>query len=486
MTSTIDPVQAVVDAFRPVDHEEDAELELLEGRVPPEIDGALIRNGPGKLDVHGMPLRHPFDGDGMVSRFDFSEGRVRYRNRWVRTRELREEAAAGRPLYRNFGTNLPGGFWKNAFRMRFKNTANTSVVHHGGRLLALWEAGLPHELDPESLETRGRFDFDGELTAALPRLTRLFVTEAPFSAHPKIDPASGRLYNFGLSIAPRPELLFYTVDPAGRLGRSRRIALRRASFMHDFTITERHAIFFATPIRFDVPGALSGLRAPVESIRRAPREKTEIIVVPLDGGPERRLEAPDGFFIFHFFNAHETAEGALVVDGCRMADFPGGTVDLRDKEAVRGARFDSAFPTRWTLEGDRVRAERLSDVPMELPFVDPRRVGRRARYGWATARTEDHDAPLYSGLARLDFVTRATVTRDLSPDLPGEPVFIPRDPEASATDDDLDGWLATVVYRAHSGRSELWLTSPDDLSTQARLALPHHLPPGFHGRFAPR
>ena len=60
---------------------------------------------------------------------------------------------SGRMLYRGFGTNLPGGFFANALRMRFKNAANTSVVWHGGKLLALWEGGLPHRLDPTTLDT---------------------------------------------------------------------------------------------------------------------------------------------------------------------------------------------------------------------------------------------------------------------------------------------------------------------------------------------
>jgi carotenoid cleavage dioxygenase-like enzyme len=116
---------------------------------------------------------------------------------------------------------------------------------------------------------------------------------------------------------------------------------------------------------------------------------------------------------------------------------------------------------------------------MELPFIDPRFVGRRAAFGWATARTQTHDAPIYCGLARLDLDSGATVRRDMSPDLPGEPVFVPRTPGAAPG----DGWLLSVVYRARTRRSELWILRADDLSTEARLELPHHLPPGFHGTF---
>jgi len=477
-TPPVDTVQAVIDAFRSVASEEDARLDVVEGEVPAALRGKLLRNGPGKLEVHGTPLMHPFDGDGMVSEFTFGPDGVRYRNRWVRTREFEAEERAGRILYRNFGTNLPGGLAKNFMRTHFKNAANTSIVHHGGKLLALWEAGLPHALDPETLETRGRDDYDGALTRALPRVTRWMIAEAPFSAHPKIDPKTEELYNFGLLIGPRPGLSFHRIGADGQLRSARYLALRRASFIHDFTITARHAVFFATPIRFDVPRALSGLRTPVDAIRRDPSERTEILVVPLDGGPERRILAPDGFFIFHFFNAFER-DDHVVVDGCRMDDFPGGTVDLRDPSSIRGAPFDPAYPTRWTVDASRVREERLSSTPMELPFVDRRFVGRPHRFGWATARTRDDGSPLYTGLARFDFATGEAVVRDLAPDLPGEPVFVPAAPHAAEG----DGWILSVVYRAHTRISELWILDPVRLDPVARLPLPHHLPPGFHGAF---
>ncbi len=481
----VDPVQAVVEAFEAVPDEVETELRAVDGRVPPGIRGVLFRNGPGKLDVFGTPLMHPFDGDGMLARFEFADGQVRYRNRWVRTNEFLAEERAGRMLYRNFGTNLPGGIRNNALRMRFKNTANTSVVHHGQRLLALWEGGLPHALTADTLHTVGRFDYGGKLRDAIGLITRLLVGETPFSAHPKIDPESGTLYNFGLLVGPRPVLLFYEVDPDGTMKDVRRIGLRRACFMHDFVITERHAVFFATPIRFDVPRALSGLRSPVDAILRDENEATEVIVVPLDGGPIRRVVADSGFFIFHFFNAFEDG-GRFVVDGCRMDHFAGGSVDLRDPEQIRNIPIDPAFATRWTIEPDAVHERRLSDLPMELPTIDPAQTGRPYGSGWATARTQTHEGLIYSGLARLHVDSTEVQSRDFSPDLPGEPIFVPDaagfkpDPNAPRA-----GWLASVVYRARARLSELVILRPDTLDVVARLPLPHHLPPGFHGSFVP-
>jgi len=154
------------------------EPEDITGTVPEGLRGTLFRNGPGLLEIGGRPIRHPFDGDGLVSAFTFvGDGRVHFRNRFVRTQGYVEEQAAGKMLYRGvFGTQPPGGWFANAFDLRLKNIANTNVIYWGGKLLALWEAAQPHRLDPQTLETLGLDDLGGRLSPG-----------QAFSAHPRID-----------------------------------------------------------------------------------------------------------------------------------------------------------------------------------------------------------------------------------------------------------------------------------------------------------
>lgn len=40
----------------------------VEGVIPPELSGTLLRNGPALFEVGGRRITQPFDGDGMVSR----------------------------------------------------------------------------------------------------------------------------------------------------------------------------------------------------------------------------------------------------------------------------------------------------------------------------------------------------------------------------------------------------------------------------------
>lgn len=127
----------------------------VEGELPAQLSGVLFRNGPGRFERGGARYAHPFDGDGHIVRLDIGPQGVRFSNRFVRTHEFLVEEQSGRLCFRAFGTNLPGGLPANLFRIRIKNAANTSVIWHGGRLLALWEGGPPYRLDPHTLATLG-------------------------------------------------------------------------------------------------------------------------------------------------------------------------------------------------------------------------------------------------------------------------------------------------------------------------------------------
>ncbi|MFM8966888.1 MAG: carotenoid oxygenase family protein, partial [Vulcanococcus sp.] len=147
------------------------------GAIPPELEGTLYRNGPGRFERGGHWVHHPFDGDGMITALRFCGGQAELSNRFVRTEGWLAEEQADRFLYRGvFGTQKPGGPVANAFDLRLKNIANTHVVRLGDQLLALWEAAEPHALDPDSLETRG-----------LSRLDGLLKPGEAFSAHPRFD-----------------------------------------------------------------------------------------------------------------------------------------------------------------------------------------------------------------------------------------------------------------------------------------------------------
>ncbi len=73
----------------------------------------------------------------MVHAFRIEGGRVTYRNRWVRTRQWTLERAAGRALFATSGD--PRDVGPEVAGLRRDGVANTHIVSHGGKLLALEE-----------------------------------------------------------------------------------------------------------------------------------------------------------------------------------------------------------------------------------------------------------------------------------------------------------------------------------------------------------
>ncbi len=464
--------------FAPWRMEGEARDLLVRGEIPPELEGTLYRNGPNPQ----FPPRgayHWFDGDGMIHAFSFSDGRVGYRNRWVRTPRFQAERAAGRSLF--------GGLQEMAasdpsVEGLSRCAANTHVVWHAGRLLTLWEAGLPTEIDPESLETRGGFDFDGRLVVRRdPELAAaLGVTEVEpgsMTAHPRRDPATGELLFFGYGAFP-PHLVHHVAGRDGRLLRSVPIATPFPSMIHDFLATPSHVIFPVFPAVLDPARVAQGLPL----VAWEPERGTHVGVMPRQGGPADLVWLRgDPCYAYHFLDAES--------DGPRVA-----------LELVRypvlplfGAPGEGPGAlVRWQLdlEAGALKEEVLDDLPVEFPRFDERRAGRGARQAFTAACLDGADR----GPGGAPFVFDAIVHYDLASGarrahrLPrgsstGEPVFVPRSPEAAEG----EGFLLALVYRAGEGRSDLLVLDAQNVEAEplATALLPHRIPYGFHGNWVP-
>ncbi|MDG2216101.1 MAG: carotenoid oxygenase family protein, partial [Synechococcus sp. cluster2_bin.235] len=307
-------------AFRNVDEElTDVPLKPVRGEVPDALRGSLYRNGPGRLERDGQRVHHPFDGDGMITALHFDAKGVRCSNRFVRTSGWKAEEAAGKVLFRGvFGSQKPGGPLANAFDLRLKNIANTSVVRLGDDLLALWEAAEPHALDPQTLETRGISLLGGVLKKG----------EA-FSAHPRFDPGhhgDPRMVTFGVKTGPRSTVRlmeFATADNpaagirAGDLLSDRRDTFAGFAFLHDFAITPNWAVFLQNAINFNPLPFVLGQKGAAQCLTSNPNGKAKFWLIPRDSGvfagqEPRVIDAPDGF-VFHHLNAWED-DGEVVVE----------------------------------------------------------------------------------------------------------------------------------------------------------------------------
>ena len=450
----------------------------VDGELPIGLDGVLFRNGPGRFERGGRRYGHPFDGDGHIVRLDIGPHGVRYRNRFVRTDEYLVEERAGRMRYRGLGTNLPGGVLGNVLRFHTKNPANTNVIWHGGRLLALWEGGPPHRLDPYTLETLGKEDFAGQLQNRFSAPGRWLTPLMPFSAHPSLDAVTGELVNFGILFGPPDRLMIYRVDGDGRMAPPQAFELPRFSFVHDIAVTPRWLCVLLPYAEFDLPRVFLGRATVLGSLKLDTDRPMQALLIPREGGEPRLIETLSGF-VFHVAQAFDREDGALVLDVIRYGRFP-AVDDMADLFAEPNQDLVPHLE-RLELDPDRrhCRARRWGERAAELPTALPGSLGVEHRILYSVGAPPGRELPYLTSIQRLDTATGEMRFYDLGPDLPSEPLPVPGP-------DGEEAWLLSLVYRAGQDRSDLLVLRAADLEVVAVAKLPHAVPFGFHGSWVPR
>ena len=395
--------------------------ECIEGDLPRDLRGSFFRNMPALFERGDPPQRfgHYLDGDGKVARLTIADGRVHFANRFVRTREFAEEQERDEVLYRTtFRTQRPARRVgpldvSNAFDLRLKNAANTHVIRFGGKLLALFEAGVPYELDPHTLETLGEFTLGGAcrpgVAMALPVLGDLGGLLGRYAtAHPKVDGATGALVTWCWSaeMGPVPSDMMRTVPkiriheflPGGFRAAGEPVghAFPGTSVVpHDFSITENFYVFVENKVGGDQLPYLLGTKNPAACVSVRAEERMRLHAVPRDGGEATVVPLAPGFTI-HSPGAFEDEQGMLhlYTTAWRSENVTSGDAGrgglLGAWEGVAPV-FDEIPITLLyhtvvdAATGELVRhapAEGLDGVNVEHPHINGRLEGRPFRYLW--------------------------------------------------------------------------------------------------------
>ena len=442
-------------------------MTALSGRLPPELLGVLWRNGPAEHERFGHRYGHWFDGDGMVQAFAFNGTAVTHRGRILDTPKRRRETQAGRRIMPAFATLPPHP--EPVLAPNDMNAANTAMLAHAGRLMALWEGGSALAVDPETLAAGQFVDWRQDLAGT------------PFSAHPKVEP-DGTLWNIGYVSAPQPMLLFYRIDRTGRLVKANIMPMAPLGMVHDFVVTARHLIVLLTPFVLEPDRMSSGHTSFLDAHVWRPALGTRVLTVDKDTlEPARRFELPPGFH-FHHGNGWEESDGTIRLDLCQAPDPKFVTTDLR--AVMRGdRRFASTHPSYRRVVLKPKGTTRIDDVEpgvAEFLRIDPRRTGQRHRKVFAlTGRGAGGGWP-FDRVTCLD-PERGAIDGWSYPrhQIPEEHVFVPRS-EAEG-----DGWLTGPfldVRRRATGLNVFEATRLADGPLWQGI-LPYPLPLGLHGTF---
>lgn len=449
----------------------------VEGEIPSDIDGAFFRAVHDPAYVPKDPTDIVLSRDGMLSKIEFHDGRVNCGIRYVRTDRFEAERKAGRSLfgrYRNPYTD-------DASVAGFDRTvANTTPYFHAGRLYISKEDGLPYCMDPETLETLGRWNYEGK------------VKSEALTAHPKFDPDTGELFLFGYEAdgLASPKVAYYVFNPEGEIIVEQWFDAPYCAMQHDFAITEKYVLFLIYPTIADLEGMKQGGPHWIHHQQTS----SWVGIMPRYGSADEMLwiEGPAGVHSFHVMNAYE--EGSHIhIDQClfntnffQFVMEPSG-IEMEVKGAL----------TRWTVDlgnpASGVSAREIGPF-CEMPIVPAVDAGREYKRGWYLTVDPTKLTMLANGPGEVVFnclqrISLADGSIESLSEGPGygfnEPVHVP------AKDAAHGGWLLMMVDRIVAEgfiAQEVWVLEADAISKGpiAKVLMPFSTCEQVHGAWVPR
>ncbi|MDE2457391.1 MAG: carotenoid oxygenase family protein [Burkholderiales bacterium] len=439
------------------------DLRLVKGRIPADLNGVYMRCGPNpRFAPNGR--YHPFDGDGMIHAAEFRQGKLTVRNRWVRTDAWQREDAAGRATYWGIRETLAGRDDKP-----LKDGANTDLVGHGGKVLALWYmAGDAYEIDPLTLETLGKQQ-------------AIVGTGGKVSAHAKCDEITGELMFFDYGNVA-PYMHYGVLDAAGKLAHYVPVDLPGPRLPHDMAVSEHYSVVHDLPLFHNEEAMKIGRH----KLDFHPELSTRFGVIPRHGSADQmRWFDFTPCFLYHVVNTWEEGDW-LVMVGCRYmpATRADGSIDAERTAKNVAELVMTARLWRWRMNLKTGQTEEQcldAGRNVEFPTYNAALTGRRTRYGYLI---DHHDTTIlqWNGIRKYDLDSGASLsawTDDVAHSWYSEPWFAAADRPQSED----HGYVIAFQFNDATQRQTLDLFDARDLGRGplAQIAIPRHIPTGFHG-----
>jgi len=450
------------------------DLEVVAGEIPDDLYGAYLRNGPNPVFAP-RGTYHWFDGDGMVHGVYFRDGRASYVRKWVRTRALHDELARGRVelsgVMGPFDLSRVGDGQHSVNPDYCKDTANTTLILHNGRVLAQWyNAGRVHALDPLTLDTLGEEDFGGALDTTL-------------NAHPKVDPRNGDYLDYDYGDF-KSYLTYYVVGADGRMKHRTQVDLPGPRLPHDTTFTPNYTILHDFPLYHDVDVLRRTGHRVVQFHRDQP---SRFGVIPRLGTQEqlRWFEFTPGY-VLHMVNAWEDGDW-IVMDGCFQPD---PTIRRDRSEGPLASMLAylryKGHLRRWrmNLRTGEAREEQLDDLNVEFCLPDTELYGVKTRWSYHQRIPTDLQTLAFDALVKYDHDRGTREVYEYEAGwYPSEAPFA----KSTRGGDEDAGYVVTIGTNVMDYRSEAWIFDAQRITAGpiARVRIPARVAAGFHANWIP-
>ena len=453
------------------------------GKIPDDLEGVYLRNGTNLQFEQTNGRYHMFNGAGMLHQVQIAAGKASYSNTYIKTPRYEIEDTMGQDQYLHFG-DLAGGGKAGLVRMAVaalrqrlgvlpalealeSGSSTTAVQYHHGKLYCLQETGYPFALNTRVedghliLDGEGRWDtFGGKL-------------DSPYTAHPKIDPATGDWYTFSTQFSSGR--LYHSVLRQGKLEQHSVIDQQKPAlaFLHDYYLTDHYLVFPDLSLRFNPKDMFGPEKSPM--VFNADY-KMRWGVIKRDhqpGDPVRWFTTDQPGHLWHVVNGWEETRDD---GGTDIVLFAPVFRSYPSNLPIHNTQEPHAKLNKWRLNlgSGQVTEDRvLLDHFYERPSFNTAYIGRQNRYAYLL--DEEKEGMMARGVLKYDMVNEREVAYfDYGEFYGGEALFVPR---VNASGED-DGYLLELLMMAD--RAELLIIDAATMQEMARLHLPQRVPFGVH------
>lgn len=374
-------------------------VKILEGKVPTDINGTFIRNGPNiKTDDSDTNQQHWFSGDGMLHAVCLNNGQAFYCNTYVKTDKFLKEKAAGKKLGRQIqdmvgiGVLLTPlhqacvylGYINDGLEQFKSGCANTALAQHSKKLYALVESDFPYEVkvllgkDEVDIKSIGFDTFEGQL-------------KHQCIAHPKVDKKTNELFIFAYDVK-QPVCHMSVFNIKRELVTAVTVPTTTSRMIHEFLITEKYAIVPDLPMEFDPKGAMKEKRFIFHFNEKAPARYGIWPRYSKDGKDVKWFDV-EPHHAFHFGGCwdevNEKGETivtlyAVVHEGIQIGFKAEHPLDKEHKQKLDKYVFNMT-------DGSVKKTTLLKGMHMEFPNLNQHYYGYKSRYLYLAARLHPDD-----------------------------------------------------------------------------------------------
>lgn len=447
----------------------------VKGEIPKWLLGSFVSTGPAQFEVGSTQLDHWLDGFAMLKKFHFQDGKVTFKNNFIRSQQYVKSNALGK-LYRNeFSTKSTLPLLKklsitlqDILTGYGYDNCNVNTTGIANDFISMTETSTHIQFNLDDLNTLGAFQFSDKLQGELS------------CAHPHFDSKTGEFINVTIKIGFTSNYHIYKANPNTKKQELVQTYTSKDLFyMHSFSITENYVILFKTPLIINKTKLLLG--TPFNQSLTWQKENPSIfVIINRQNGSIQEIEADESFVCLHSINAFEQNQELILDLICYGIENPYNYLYLKNLRSENPI-LPKTETRRYVLDliSEKSHHSVISKDILEFPRINYHlNNGKKYHFFYSTKITSLNEK-FFNAIQKIDVLNGKTKFFEKQNYYPSEAIFVANPKDANED----GGVLLSIGFNATTNTSSLIIVDAGTLEELAEIYLPFPIPFGLHGNF---